>query len=159
MGTYGQIQHCQLRETGENVAIKSIQLQDDKDEEVTRNEIKTMQKSRHYHIVDVRGSCITSNYFYKLLLTPVADCSLTRYLRAYGSTGSEEQLLRAFGCLANAVRYIHDVHVMHLDIKPDNVVLLKDGRILICDFGIADGFGTNSRSTKLGDKGGTPRVS
>ena len=96
MGTYGQVQVYRLHETGENVAIKSIQIDKPGHEEITRNEVKTMRKSLHYHIVEIRGSCITSDDFYKLLLCPVADYTLTRYLNEYATIPSEEKLLRAF---------------------------------------------------------------
>jgi eukaryotic-like serine/threonine-protein kinase len=34
----------------------------------------------------------------------------------------------------------HDAHVVHRDLKPDNVLIAKDGRVVITDFGIARVF-------------------
>lgn len=39
--------------------------------------------------------------------------------------------------LANAVEYAHENGVLHLDIKPSNVLIANDGRVLLGDFGMA----------------------
>ena len=39
--------------------------------------------------------------------------------------------------LLDAVSNIHEKEILHNDLKPDNIFLLSDGNIKICDFGIA----------------------
>ncbi len=41
-----------------------------------------------------------------------------------------EQLLRA-------VSFAHEQHVIHCDVKPDNLLLFPDGRLRLTDFGIS----------------------
>jgi hypothetical protein len=36
-----------------------------------------------------------------------------------------------------AVAYAHEQHVIHCDIKPDNLILFPEGRLMLTDFGIA----------------------
>ena len=39
-----------------------------------------------------------------------------------------------------AMEQLHCRHVMHRDIKPDNILIDKDGHIKLSDFGLSTGF-------------------
>lgn len=39
--------------------------------------------------------------------------------------------------MVSAVAYAHQMGIIHCDIKPENMILLPDGRLLLADFGIA----------------------
>ena len=41
---------------------------------------------------------------------------------------------------AQALAHAHDKHVVHRDVKPDNLIVDKQGRIYVIDFGIARFF-------------------
>jgi serine/threonine protein kinase len=57
--------------------------------------------------------------------------------------------------VAEGLRYAHAHNVIHRDIKPANILICKDGRIKISDFGIAKIFGSQGL-TKTGMLVGTP---
>lgn len=50
---------------------------------------------------------------------------------------SEEQVLRWFTQAILALKYIHDLHILHRDLKSGNFFLSKSGNIKMGDFGIA----------------------
>jgi serine/threonine protein kinase len=39
--------------------------------------------------------------------------------------------------IASALQYAHDQHILHLDLKPENLLLGADHEILVSDFGRA----------------------
>jgi serine/threonine-protein kinase len=55
-----------------------------------------------------------------------------------------------------ALQAAHDVGVIHRDVKPANLVALRDGRIKVADFGIAQFRGANLLQTEAGVMLGTP---
>jgi len=59
---------------------------------------------------------------------------------------AEAEVLKLAEQLFAVLRYIHSQDVVHRDLKPDNVLIRKDGKISLIDFGIAKkfhtGFGT-----------------
>ena len=55
--------------------------------------------------------------------------------------------------MAEAVRAAHEHGVLHLDIKPENLMIRKDGRLVLIDFGLAalaEGEGWATRMTGVG---------
>jgi serine/threonine protein kinase/tetratricopeptide (TPR) repeat protein len=59
-------------------------------------------------------------------------------------------------CLADALRFAHERGVVHLDLKPSNVLLASDGQPMLLDFHLARGPGP-SRDESPDHFGGTPR--
>jgi NIMA (never in mitosis gene a)-related kinase len=57
--------------------------------------------------------------------------------RTHSKTFSEEQVLWWFTQGVQALKYIHDLHILHRDLKSGNFFLSKSGNIKMGDFGIA----------------------
>lgn len=91
------------------------------------------------------------------------------YVMEYVSNGSLDEQIKVKGRLsskdcvaytlqiAEALSYMHQNKMLHLDLKPNNIMVRKDDKIVLIDFGLSkrfDAFGKPETSTTIGH--GTP---
>jgi serine/threonine protein kinase len=87
-------------------------------------------------------------------VTPfVKSGTLENLLRKVGGKFSAMQALPIVQQLCDAVQYAHEHDVIHGNIKPRNVFVANDGRMLLADFGIARGYGDGQQSLAKMDWG------
>ncbi|HVB73099.1 MAG TPA: serine/threonine-protein kinase [Ktedonobacteraceae bacterium] len=85
-------------------------------------------------------------------VTPfIASGTLDDLLQQVGGKFSAMQALPIMQQLCNAIQYAHDRDVIHGNIKPSNVFVAADGRMLLADFGIVRGYDDSQQSlTRVG---------
>src|SRR5215472_3814207 len=85
-------------------------------------------------------------------VTPlVTTGTLEDLLRRVGGKFTAMQALPIMQQLCSAVQYAHDHDVIHGNIKPTNIFIASDGRMLLSDFGIARSYDDSQQSlTRVG---------
>ena len=85
-------------------------------------------------------------------VTPfIASGTLDDLLKQVGGKFSAMQALPILQQLCNAIQYAHEHDVIHGNIKPSNVFMASDGRMLLADFGIVRGYDDSQQSlTRVG---------
>ena len=80
-----------------------------------------------------------------LIMEYVDGCTLTQLLHDYPDDITPEIVGAVFKSVAHALQVAHENQVLHLDIKPDNVLITRQGDVKVTDFGLsklsnAEGF-------------------
>ena len=102
-------------------------------------EARAVATWRHEHIVQVYYADVQDGlYYFAMEYVDGLDLAevLARYL-ADGLLMPQQDVLRIGRAVADALTYAHQHGVVHRDVKPSNVMLSADGRILLADFGLA----------------------
>ncbi len=124
-----------------------------------RLEAKTIARLQHPHILQLYDYGVEDDIIY-LVMAYVAGGSLATLLDK-GAVPLPE-LERILKQVAGALDYAHRQGIVHRDIKPDNILMDKEGNALLADFGIVKivsgntGGSTNPALTQTGGLVGTP---
>lgn len=149
------IVHLALDERGRAVAIKVLRAHVAHDEDARARlsrEVDTLARVRSRRIAPVFDADLEAEQPY-IVTRYVPGPSLEQYVHEQGPLDAQQLLSLARG-LAEALRAIHGVGVIHRDLKPGNVLML-DGEPVVIDFGIAH-IADTSRMTMTGLVMGTP---
>jgi len=68
----------------------------------------------------------------------VDGASLEELLDDIGGALTLDETAAVFEAVASALAYAHENGVLHLDVKPANVLVSRDGRVKVTDFGMAE---------------------
>jgi len=140
-GAFGEVSLVQKRDTNKYYALKTL----NKKEVLLRNQIAHVKAERdilkeadnewivklYYSFQD--GECL----YFVMEYIPGGD--LMSLLIKKGTF--PENLARFYTAeLVYAVSSVHEMGFIHRDIKPDNVLICRDGHIKLTDFGLCTGF-------------------
>lgn len=118
-----------------------------------KREAETVAKLNHPGIVTIYDMGQEGELYY-YAMEFIEGQSLERVLRERGILPLGETLDILIQA-AEALSYAHERGVVHRDIKPSNIMLAKDGRVKLTDFGIAKLF-EGTQITTTGGIIGTP---
>ena len=131
------------------VAIKILKDEFSGDEEFRRRfraEGEAVAMLSHPNIVQVYdvSSSDTANY---IVMELIDGISLKQYMEVKGVLNWKETLHFSMQ-IAKGLEHAHSRGIVHRDIKPHNVMVLKDGSVKVMDFGIARVMSKSNTLTK-----------
>ena len=160
-GGMGVVYRAHDPELDREVAVKHIQLAPDASREVRdelekrfRREAKAAARIHHPGVVVIHDVGTTETGLY-LVMELVDGESLGRRLER-GVFPDRGAALEVAARAAEALAAAHRAGVVHRDVKPANILISRDGRVLLTDFGVARSLDEVSELTRTGMVVGSP---
>ena len=120
------------------VAVKILRDELANDEEFRQRfqtEAQAVAMLSHPNIVSVYDVSHSDDVEY-IVMELIDGVTLMQYMKKKGALGWKEALHFAVQ-ISKALEHAHEKGIVHRDIKPQNIMILKDGTIKVADFGIA----------------------
>ncbi|XP_052805726.1 cyclin-dependent kinase 2-like [Mya arenaria] len=146
-GTYGVVYKAVDRNTGQLVALKKIRLDADSEgvPSTAIREISLLKELDHVNIVRLLDVVHSEKKLY--LVFEFLQMDLKKLMDSCPPSGLGENLVRSYLYqLLLGISYCHAHRVLHRDIKPQNLLIDKQGNIKLADFGLARAFGVPVRT-------------
>ena len=140
-GTYGDVYKGKLKGSNEIIAIKKIKidLENEGIPSTALREITILRELQHPNIIELKDVICNNNKLY--LLFEFAEYDLRKFLEEYENKHLDEETIKSFLYqILDALAYCHSKKIIHRDLKPQNILLTKNLKIKIGDFGLARVF-------------------
>lgn len=145
-GTYGVVYKAKDKTTEAIIALKRIRLEaeDEGIPSTAIREISLLKELRHPNIVRLYDVVHTEKKL--TLVFEYLDQDLKKYLDVCEG-GLDPMIVKSFLFqLLTGVAYCHHHRVLHRDLKPQNLLINREGELKLADFGLARAFGIPVRS-------------
>ena len=136
-GAFGEVRVCRQKETGDIVAIKKMRKKD----MITKNQLMHIRTEKEIltadnpWIVKLKYS-FQDDYFLYLVMDYCPGGDLMSYL-INRDTLEETEARFYIAEIILCVDSLHKMNCIHRDLKPDNILIGKDGHIKLSDFGLS----------------------
>ena len=148
-GSYGIVYEALYRRTAEKVAVKEFQATiATTPEERGRfeREVKIMSKLRHPNILPVID-CDLSPRINPWFAMPLAKTSIADIVDELKQ--NLQRVNNIYLQILTGMAYAHQQNTIHRDLKPQNILVFSDDRVMIGDFGLGKNLGADASIISL----------
>lgn len=136
-GTYGKVYRAVHIYTGEQVALKKMKMESERDgfPITAMREIKIIQYLRHENVVTLHEIMVEKNECY--MVFEYLSHDLTGLLNHPTFRLTDGQKKNLAHQLMLGIEYIHQKGILHRDLKAANILISNTGVLKLADFGLA----------------------
>ena len=150
----GVVHRAEDRETGTEVAVKTLLVWDPTDLYLLKQEFRSLAELSHPNLVELY-ELFTGQETCFFTMELVIGASFVDYLRPDGF--DQARFAATTAQLVRALETLHGAGKLHRDVKPSNVLVTPAGRVVVLDFGLSTVFrGAGAGDTTTGLVVGTP---
>jgi hypothetical protein len=146
-GGMGTVYEAIDAERDERIALKLVAGHDGTALQRFKHEFRALQDIEHPNLVRL-GELHEADGEWFITMELVLGTDLLGYVREDGEAYDEARLRAAFQQLALGLRALHVAGKVHRDIKPPNIRVTPEGRVVILDFGLVIDRTTARMSTE-----------
>ncbi|KFW64273.1 Serine/threonine-protein kinase Nek5, partial [Pygoscelis adeliae] len=139
-GSFGKIFLAKGKVDNEQCVIKEINVTQMpvKEKEAPQKEVILLAKMKHANIVTFYASLQEKNKLYIVMEYCDGGDLMKRINMQHGVLFNEDQILSWFVQISLGLKHIHDMKILHRDVKAQNIFLSNNGKVAkLGDFGIA----------------------
>ncbi|XP_069329801.1 serine/threonine-protein kinase Nek4 isoform X2 [Eulemur rufifrons] len=139
-GSYGEVTLVKHRRDGRQYVIKKLNLQkaSSRERRAAEQEAQLLSQLKHPNIVTYKESWEGGDGLLYIVMGFCEGGDLYRKLKEQkGQLLPESQVVEWFVQIAMALQYLHEKHILHRDLKTQNVFLTRTNIIKVGDLGIA----------------------
>nr|XP_002128026.1 serine/threonine-protein kinase Nek4 [Ciona intestinalis] len=141
-GSYGEVHLIQHKKERKQYVVKKLALQkvSRRERKAAESEAKLLSQLKHPNIVSYKDSFENDDGFLYIVMGFAEGGDLYTKLREQREKDEfllEVQVVRWFIQICMALQYLHQKHILHRDLKTQNIFLTKAKMIKVGDLGIA----------------------
>jgi tetratricopeptide (TPR) repeat protein len=143
----GEVFEAFDRDRGDLVAIKTLTRADGETFARFKREFRALQTTAHPNLVSI-GELVCADGIWFFTMELVDGRHFQEHVR-----GDLDKLRETLRQLVIGLCALHDAGFVHRDVKPSNVMVTRDGRVVLLDFGLVTNLDPNQQSIANGPVG------
>ncbi len=144
-GGFGHVARAKDRESGTQVALKVLHRFDAQALLDLKHEFRSLADIQHPSLVRL-GELFEQGGRWGFSMELVPGVDLSSYLRPAGRC-DEQRCRDALSQLTEGLSFLHARALLHRDVKPANVLVTPEGRVVLLDFGLVSHLSPERRGS------------
>ena len=126
-----------------HVAVKIMSVDDEHVDQsfiAMQREVQKSQSLTHQNIVRVNDFDRDGDIVFTTMELLDGESLQQKIARTRGTPVTLDEVMHVIRGMCSALSFAHQNHILHADFKPSNVIVTRDGKVKVIDFGIARGL-------------------